>query len=244
MCGRFALPGDVREIVESFSARPRDLDRWPALDHPRFNICPTQPVLVVRSGEDGREGIGMRWGFLPHWYKTPTDGPLLINARAESVAEKPAFRSAARERRCLIPAGGFYEWQGSEKPKTPYFIAPTSGEPFAFAGIWQSWGKGEEAVETCAIVTCAANDMLAPIHHRMPVIIAPEDQALWLGEEGKGAATLMQPAPNDFFAFHEVGTAINSNRATGPELIDRTDDGGEPTQSSEKSENPDLFGTS
>lgn len=222
MCGRFALPGDVREAVETFSARPRDLDRWPSLLQARYNICPTQPVAAIRLGAEGREMVGMRWGFLPSWYKTATDGPLLINARSETIAEKPSFRDAARQRRCLIPASGFYEWQGPEKPKTPYFIAPAETGIFAFAGVWQAWRQPDgEVIDTCAIVTCPANEMLSPIHHRMPVVIAPEDYGLWLGEEGKGAAVLMKPTANEFFAFHEVGAAVGSNRADGPELMER-----------------------
>jgi len=222
MCGRFALPGDVREVVDSFSAQPRDLDRWPSLLKARYNICPTQPVAAVRLGEGGREMVGMRWGFLPSWYKTATGGPLLINARSETIAEKPAFRDAARNRRCLIPASGFYEWQGPEKPKTPYFIAPTEGGVFAFAGVWQSWRSPEgELIDSCAIVTCPANDMLTPIHHRMPVVIDRDDFGLWLGEEGKGAALLMQPTSNEFFAFHEVAPAVNSARTDGPELMEK-----------------------
>jgi len=222
MCGRFALPGDVREVVDSFSARPRDLDQWPSLLQARYNICPTQPVAAVRLGEDGREMVGMRWGFLPAWYKTASDGPLLINARSETIAKKPAFRNAARQRRCLIPTSGFYEWRGPDKPKTPYFIAPAAGGVFAFAGVWQAWRQPDgQLIETCAIVTCPANEMLSPIHHRMPVVIAPENYGLWLGEEGKGAALLMQPTSNDFFAFYEVGDAVGSNRADGPELIER-----------------------
>ena len=222
MCGRFALPGDVREAVDTFSAQPRDLDRWPSLLQARYNICPTQPVAAVRLGADGREMVGMRWGFLPSWYKTATDGPLLINARSETIAEKPSFRDAARQRRCLIPASGFYEWQGPEKPKTPYFIVPAEGGIFAFAGVWQAWRQPDgEVIDTCAIVTCPANEMLSPIHHRMPVVIAPEDYGLWLGEEGKGAAVLMRATANAFFAFHEVGAAVGSNRADGPELMER-----------------------
>ena len=222
MCGRFALPGDVREAVDTFSAQPRDLDRWPSLLQARYNICPTQPVAAIRLGAEGREMVGMRWGFLPSWYKTATDGPLLINARSETIAEKPSFRDAARQRRCLIPASGFYEWQGPEKPKTPYFIAPAETGIFAFAGVWQAWRQPDgEVIDTCAIVTCPANEMLSPIHHRMPVVIAPEDYGLWLGEEGKGAAVLMKPTANEFFAFHEVGAAVGSNRADGPELMER-----------------------
>ena len=122
----------------------------------------------------------------------------------------------------MIPASGFYEWQGPEKPKTPYFIAPAEAGNFAFAGVWQAWRQPDgEVIDTCAIVTCPANEMLSPIHHRMPVVIAPEDYGLWLGEEGKGAAVLMKPTANEFFAFHEVGAAVGSNRADGPELMER-----------------------
>lgn len=164
----------------------------------------------------------MCWGFLPDWYKKLTNGPLLINARAESIAEKPAFRNAARQRRCLIPASGFYEWQGAAKPKTPYYIS--RAHIFAFAGIWQRWRSPEgQETDTCAIVTCAANDKLAPTHHRMPVVIQPEQYGLWLGEEGKGAALLMKPAPDDFFTTHVVGPAVNSARSDGPVLMEPQD---------------------
>jgi len=219
---------DVSEIAEAFAARPVGLDSAPQFDRPRYNICPTQTVLTIRSGAEGREAIPMRWGFLPHWYRTPSDGPLLINARAETIAEKPAFHAACRERRCLIPVIGFYEWQkGAERknPKTPYYIH--SGGLFAVAGIWQSWAapESDERIDTCAIVTCAANQTLAPIHHRMPVVIAPDDQALWLGEAGHGAAVLMKPADEEFFHFHPVSAAVNSARLDTPNLIEAAMDG-------------------
>lgn len=190
MCGRFAitLPNDA--MAQAFAATPAN-DLPPV---PRFNICPTQPVPAVISRDGTRHMGPMRWGFLPHWYKTPTDGPLLINARAESIAEKPAFREAVRARRCLIPASGFYEWAiDAQGEKHPWHIAPATGELLAFAGIWQIWKTETQRQVTCAIVTCAATPQMAELHHRMPVIIAPEDWALWLGEAGHGAARLLAP---------------------------------------------------
>jgi len=187
---------------------------------PNYNICPTNTVHVVTSGETGRRLVAMRWGFLPHWYKSPTDGPLLINARSETIAEKPAFRAACRSRRCLIPATGFFEWtKDADGKRLPWYIADRAATPIAFAGIWQSWDKGDMPLTTCAIVTTAANGPVEAIHHRMPVAIAPADWPLWLGEAGKGAAPLMRAPPGDRFAFHRVEPAVNSNRASGPDLI-------------------------
>ncbi len=216
MCGRFAitLPDDAMAAL--FEAAPaNDLP-----DIPNYNVCPTVQVHTVTSDEGVRRLRPMRWGFLPHWYKTPTDGPLLINARSETIAEKPAFRSAARERRCLIPATGFYEWtKDADGNRLPWYIHPTGREMLVFAGVWQVWSKGDEPVVTCAIVTTGANDAMSKIHHRMPVVLKPEDWPLWLGEAGKGAATLMQAAPEDALEFYRVDPAVNSNRARGEALI-------------------------
>lgn len=190
MCGRFAitLPDDA--MARLFRAQPaNDLPLVPNL-----NIRPTDPVHVVRQGETGRQLCQMRWGFVPHWARALNDGPLLINARAETLAEKPAFRAAARARRCLIPASWFYEWTGEKGAKQPWKIAAPDDTPLALAGLWQEWGEAEARQATCAIVTCAANETLAPIHHRMPVVLAEEDWPLWLGEAGHGAARLMRPA--------------------------------------------------
>ncbi len=180
-------------MARLFEAALSDL----GVDAPRPNVSPTQSVPVAVSRGDGRLLVPMRWGFVPSWAKAMNDGPLLINARAETIAEKPAFRTAARERRCLIPADGFYEWQGEKGAKTPFVIRPADGGMLAFAGVWQDWRGPDGVVPTCAIVTCAANESVAPIHHRMPVVIAPEDFALWLGEAGPGAARLMAPAPEE-----------------------------------------------
>jgi putative SOS response-associated peptidase YedK len=216
MCGRFVLTHPSEALAQLFEAAPAN-DLPPV---PDYNICPTQQVHVVASGNEGRRLVAMRWGFLPHWYKSPTDGPLLINARAETLAEKPAFRAACRERRCLIPASGFYEWTKDEGGnRLPWYIRPADGSPTAFAGVWQVWERGEERLVTCAIVTTDASPDLRAIHHRMPLSIAHEDWPLWLGEAGKGAATLMHPGPEGRFDFHRVDPAVNSNRAQGEDLI-------------------------
>ena len=215
MCGRFAitLPDDA--MARAFAAQPAN-DLPPG---PRYNVCPTQSVATVISRAGTRHLGPMRWGLLPRWYKHETDGPLLINARAETVASKPAFAEAARTRRCLIPASGFYEWtKDAQDNRLPWYIYPERGEFLAFAGLWQVWEKDGHRHVTCAIITCAANARMADIHHRMPVILAPADWPLWLGEDGHGAARLMRAAPEDALAFHRVDPRVNSNRAEGPEL--------------------------
>ncbi len=185
---------------------------------PNFNVCPTTQVHVVVSGEGTRRLTQMRWGFLPHWYKTETAGPLLINARSETLAEKPAFRAAARARRCLIPATGFYEWTKDEDGnRLPWYIFDPSGSPLVFAGVWQNWGA--DAISTCAIVTTEASEKMQAIHHREPVTLAPDDFALWLGEEGHGASTLMKAAPDERMSAYRVDPEVNSNRAHGEHLI-------------------------
>jgi len=216
MCGRFAvtLPNDA--MAQLFSARPAN-----ALPEvPNYNVCPTNQVHLVRNLGEGRQLDALRWGFLPHWYKTETAGPLLINARAETLAEKPAFRAACRERRCLIPATGFYEWTKTQQgARLPWYIHRPDGAPIAFAGVWQDWGAEDARQGTCAIVTTPANQHLSSIHHRMPLILEAEDWPLWLGEAGKGAARLMKPGPEGVLSYHRVDPAVNSNRASGPDLI-------------------------
>lgn len=143
----------------------------------------------------------------------------MINARAETIAEKPAFKAACRERRCLIVASGFYEWTKTpDGARLPWYIRAVDEAPLALAAVWQTWGK-EDPIRTCAIVTTAANTAMSSIHHRMPVVLAQADWPLWLGETGKGAAALMQAAPEDTLDFYRVDTAVNSNRAQGPQLI-------------------------
>lgn len=219
MCGRFAitLPSDA--MAQLFSAEPsNDLP-----DVPNYNVCPTDQIHVVfGTGEDRRRLATMRWGFLPSWYKATNDGPLLINARGETIAEKPAFRAAARSRRALVIASGFFEWTKTPHGvRTPWYITPTRGEVLVMAAVWQDWTSPDgETLRCCALVTTAANATMARIHHRMPVILQPEDWRLWLGEAGHGAATLMQAASEDDLEMRRVSRAVNSNRASGAELIE------------------------
>ena len=217
MCGRMAITLPHDAMAQMFEAVPaNDLP-----DVPNYNVCPTVQIHVVQSDEGTRRLRPMRWGFVPQWYKAPNDGPLLINARAETIAEKPAFRAAARERRCLIVATGFYEWTVTEeKARLPWYITRSDGTPLVFAGVWQNWERDGQALTTCAVVTTGANQSMSRIHHRMPVVLEAFDWPLWLGEAGKGAAVLMKAAPEPTLRFHRVGTEVNSNRASGPMLIE------------------------
>ncbi len=216
MCGRMTMTHPTDAMAQLFEAVPsNDLP-----DGERFNICPTQTLAVVTSEDGSRRLRPMRWGFLPHWYKTTRDGPLLINARSETIAEKPAFGKAVRDRRCLVPATGFYEWTKDEDGnRLPWYFTPENGAPLVLAGIWQDWERGDEAYTTCAIVTCASGPQMAEIHHREPVRLAPEDWPTWLGETEAKAAPLLQATPTDFYTRYRVDPKVNSNRAEGPDLI-------------------------
>jgi putative SOS response-associated peptidase YedK len=206
MCGRYMITSTFEAMAGLFEATLTDLGP----DAPRPNVSPTETIPVVVSHEGDRAVVAMRWGLLPPWYRAANARPLLINARAESIAAKPAFRDAVRERRCLVPADGFYEWQGDRGARTPFVIRPRAGGMIAFAGVWQDWGRGAGGVSTCAIVTCPANGVLAPIHDRMPVIVARADFGLWLGEAGTGAARLMAPARDDLLAAAPADAATRA----------------------------------
>ena len=212
MCGRFTITHPNEALAALFDAvMGNDLP-----DSPRFNICPTTPVAAITSDGGLRRMQAMRWGFIPSWYKTPTDGPLIINARSDTVAVKPAFREAVRARRCILPASGFYEWtEGPAKTRLPFYITRNDGAPMAFAGLWQRWGD----LVTCAVVSTEAGPGMAGIHDREPVILDPADWPLWLGEAGHGAAPLMHATPPGTLRMHRVDVAVNSNRASGPQLI-------------------------
>lgn len=215
MCGRFAITLPHDAMAQLFAARPDNT--LPQAES--YNVCPTVQIAVVRAGETGRRLVSMRWGFVPSWYKGVSDGPLLINARAETIAEKPAFAAACRARRCLVACRGFYEWNRDGAQKLPWFIARGDGAPLVMAGIWQDWTQGDTQLTTCALVTTAANALMQPIHHRMPVIVEQADWGLWLGEAGKGAAPLMRPAAEDVLQSYRVAQDVNSNRATGAGLM-------------------------
>ena len=218
MCGRFVITS-APEALRKFLGY-KEQPNFP----PRYNIAPTQPIPVVRLDQGERHFALMRWGLIPSWVKDPKQFALLINARLEGIAEKPSFRAAMKRRRCLIPADGFYEWQKRGKTKQPYFIRARNREPFAFAGLWETWADRDGGeIETAAIVTCAANKTLAPVHERMPVILPPEQYDAWLDSDkidAKQATALVGPAPEDFFEAYEISTRVNSVKNDGAENLD------------------------
>ncbi len=220
MCGRYTLIANAEAI--------RLLFEVPAFDErlvvPRYNIAPTQPIVVVREGPKGRELVPVRWGLIPWWAKDPGSLPLMINARAEGLAEKPAYRDAFKYRRCLVPASGFYEWQKRGKgPKQPFFVHPGDETPIAFAGLWETWlGADGSEIDTAVIVTTDANQLLLPIHERMPVVLASEDFAKWLSPQvtPDEAAALLKPAREDLFALTPVSTLVNTVENDAPSLVE------------------------
>lgn len=222
MCGRFAFYSPVETTAALFGVSG-------SLDvKPRYNIAPTQYIAAIRNDEDAQaELTSFRWGLVPSWAKDPSIGNRMINARAETVAEKPSFRSAYRERRCLILADGFYEWHTEGGVKIPYFISLASGEPFAFAGLWENWQCKEtgETLETTTIVTKAANDFLSQLHQRMPVVLQPDNAPRWLG----GDMELIEEAAINAPAFQAwpVDRKVNNARNESPDL---NDPAGEPVK--------------
>ena len=220
MCGRYTLstPSDLlKDLFELESVEPVS---------PRFNIAPTQEAAVVRVDPPGKQGRRLdllRWGLVPFWAKDPTIGNRMINARSETVAEKPAYRVSFRKRRCLVLADGFYEWQVTGGPKQPYFFHRGDGLPFAMAGLWDRWDKDPDSpVESFTILTTNANEVVAPIHKRMPVILEAENHGRWLNPtfEDTGALTeLLAPASEDVLETFPVSTYVNNPGNEGPECV-------------------------
>ena len=215
MCGRFAFYSPAEATAALFGAAGSfDLG-------PRYNIAPTQDIAAVRdAGDEGRELVALRWGLVPFWAKDPAIGNRMINARAETVAEKPAFRAAYRRRRCLVLADGFYEWHREGSVKIPYFISLASEEPFAFAGLWEQWRSKEtdESLQTATLVTTQANDFLAPLHHRMPVILDRDRADRWLAGDDELVATAAADCPR--LRAWPVDRRVNNARNEGDELIE------------------------
>lgn len=218
MCGRYTITSAPEAI--------RALFRYPEQPNfpPRYNVAPTQPIPIVRLVEGKRQFALVRWGLLPSWVKDPKSFKLLINARGESVVDKPAFRAAMKRRRCLIPADGFYEWKSVGGRKQPYFVRLKSGAPMAFAGLWETWtGPNGEELETAAIVTTGANRTLKTIHERMPVILAPDAFDLWLNcaeVDATTASALITPAPDNLLEAYEVSTAVNRTANDNARLVE------------------------
>ncbi len=218
MCGRFTLTANPTVIQDVFGLMtvPEGLE-------PRYNVAPTQPVAVI-TNEDAAALTFHRWGLVPSWAKDITIGNKLINARAETAHEKPSFRSAFKRRRCLIPTSGFYEWKKTGGAKAPHFIHLQDQPAFAFAGLWEVWHSPEgDQLRTCTILTTSANELMAPLHDRMPVILDPSDYALWLssGElEVEELLPLMRSYDTGRMAHYEVSQMVNRPIMDSPELIE------------------------
>lgn len=216
MCGRFALTAPASTITEIFQ-----IDVLPDV-LPRYNVAPTTQVAVVVEGDEGRELQSFRWGLIPFWAKDKKIGYRMLNARSETVSKKPAFRAAFKRRRLLILADGFYEWHREGKKKLPHLIQLADGKPFAMAGLWERWvdPETEEEVRSCTIVTTGPNELMEPIHNRMPVILPPEHWDTWLDPEVQDPALLQEmlvPYPADGMRERRVSTTVNNVRNQGPQ---------------------------
>ena len=220
MCGRFTLRTPANIVAQQLG-----LLEMPLLEA-RFNIAPSQPVAVVRAGPKGlggRELVWMRWGLIPSWAEDPSIGNRMINARSETVAEKPAFRTALRRRRCLVAADGFYEWKRAGTRKQPYFFHVRDDGPFAFAGLWETWESPDHpAIESCTLLTTEANALVREVHDRMPVILASKDYARWLDPAVESPAeltSLLRPYSADAMASYPVSAKVNSPLTDDPSCI-------------------------
>lgn len=217
MCGRYCIttaPESIRAIFR-YPERPN----FP----PRFNVAPTQPVPIVRLSEGERHFALVRWGLISAWVKDPKGFTLLINARGETLHDKPAFKNAVRRRRCLFPADGFYEWKVEGGRKRAFHARKPGGGPLAFAGLWEAWiGPNGEEMETAAIVTTQANKEMGAVHHRAPVIVPPEQFDLWLTGEAatREAVELIRPAPDGSMEVYEVSPAVNKVDNDTPDLVE------------------------
>ena len=219
MCGRFTLTVNPAEVQETFSSYS-----FPQQFAPRFNIAPTQPVLAIPNDNQNIADFFV-WGLIPMWAKDPSIGNRMINARGETLEEKPAFRSSLKYKRCLILADGFYEWKGAEgkKVKTPFFIHMKDRKPFAFAGLWDSWNSPDGSlVKSCTIITTEPNELTGIIHNRMPVILHPRDYAKWLDPSPQTPdqlKPLIKPFPADLMDAYPVSTLVNTPANDRPELV-------------------------
>lgn len=219
MCGRFTLFAPAEVLAGAFGVRA---DAFPAAS---WNIAPSRSVAVVRAKArgEGRDAALLRWGLVPSWSKDPSAGNRMINARAETAFGKPAFRAAMRARRCLVPADGFYEWKRLDGRKQPYFARMADGAPFAFAGIWERWEGGGEAIESCALLTTEPNALLAPVHDRMPVIVDPADYDLWIDPAVRDPSRLsgiLVPFPAGRMAAWPVRPLVNNPAFDDPRCVE------------------------
>lgn len=214
MCGRY-VTRDQAAMERYFNIRPHQFQLTD-----RYNVAPSTTVPVVRSIDGERVLSGMHWGLISSWAKDKKIAYKTINARAETVASKPAFRAAYKARRCLIPASGFYEWKRDVEPKQPHYIHQRDDAPIAFAGLWETWKRDDETIESCTIVTTEANDMMTELHNRMPVILDPEDFEWWMTGKTEEVGQLLAPCPSDWLDAYAVSRKVNNTRNYGPELIE------------------------
>lgn len=220
MCGRFVRQSDIDAYAKLLQAEVNsNLE-------PGYNIAPTQDILVARVDQNGtRELVSLRWGLVPGWSKGPDNRYSMINARADTIASKPAYRNAFKQRRCLIAADGFYEWRKQEqnRAKQPYYIHLARQKPFAMAGVWEIWrGDDDEVIQSCAIITTDANELVADIHDRMPVILAPKDYTAWLDpamRDVEALGEMLKPFPAGRMAAYPVSTRVNSPANNSPDCI-------------------------
>jgi putative SOS response-associated peptidase YedK len=226
MCGRFVSASPPDQIAAYFDATPSE-----SLLAPSYNVAPTNDIYAVVEGPDGKRRLeAFHWGLVPVWSKDIKTGLKMINARAESVATSNAYKRAFRQQRCIIPADGFFEWQArpERKRKQPYYIHRLDGEPLAFAGLWETWrdkSAGPDApwLHSCTIITTTANDTMAPVHNRMPVILPPSAWSEWLSADNHDMAELgglLVPAPNELLTMHPVSTDVNNVRDKDAHLIE------------------------
>jgi len=205
-------------LVEAF-----EIEEYPSSITPNYNIAPTQEVAAVVEEDEKRKLERFHWGLIPSWAKDPAIGNKMINARAETVSEKPSFRKAFKVRRCLILADGFYEWQKMDNGKQPYYIKMQDDSPFAFAGLWEIWGKNGEEIRSCTIITTDANDLMDEIHHRMPVILQPEDYSMWLDpdfDEEASLTSLLKPYPAAAMEAYPVSRRVNKPSNNEPGAVE------------------------
>lgn len=217
MCGRFAQRSPAKKVGKQFKVR-----EVPPLAE-RYNVAPAQALLAVREGSGGREAAFLKWGLVPRWAKDPGIGNKLINARSETVTEKPSFREAFARRRCLVPADGFFEWARRGDRKRPFYFHMRDGEPFAIAGLWERWEGEGGPLETCTLLTTEANELLAPYHDRMPVILRPDDYEAWLDPDARGSrelTELMRPYAHAEMRAYEVSAIVNSPSNDDPRCVE------------------------